>query len=132
VFAQPFVSTGDYDDFKEYVAPATTERRSFGSQISVIPSSAGRDSVYVLDPDADAGTANFTFRNPDFNFRSLRGNAVLRWEYRPGSTLFLVWQQQRAGSQEFGDFSLSRDAGAVFNTRPDNIFVMKVSYWFGR
>jgi hypothetical protein len=88
--------------------------------------------VYVLDPDADAGTANFTFRNPDFNFRSLRGNAVLRWEYRPGSTLFLVWQQQRAGSQEFGDFSLSRDAGAVFNTRPDNIFVMKVSYWFGR
>jgi hypothetical protein len=45
VFAQPFVSTGDYDDFKEYVAPATTERRSFGSQISVIPSSAGRDSV---------------------------------------------------------------------------------------
>ncbi|HEX6135574.1 MAG TPA: DUF5916 domain-containing protein [Longimicrobiales bacterium] len=133
VFAQPFISSGDYDAFKEYTAPRTTERRLFdASRISAIPSAAGRDSVYVLDADGDAGTAAFTFRNPDFNFRSLRGNAVLRWEYRPGSTLYLVWQQQRAGRHPFGDFSLSRDADGVFSSRPDNIFLMKVSYWFGR
>jgi hypothetical protein len=132
VFAQPFISSGDYSNFKEYTAPRTTDRRLFGVRISALPSTAGRDSVYVLDPDADPNTANFTFRNPDFNFRSLRGNAVLRWEYRPGSTLFLVWQQQRAERHPFGDFSLSRDAGGVFDPRPDNIFVMKVSYWFGR
>ena len=132
VFAQPFISSGDYSNFKEYTAPRTTDRRLFGTQISALPSNAGRDSVYVLDPDADPSTANFTFRNPDFNFRSLRGNAVLRWEYRPGSTLFLVWQQQRAERHPFGDFSLSRDAGGVFDPRPDNIFVLKASYWFGR
>jgi hypothetical protein len=132
IFMQPFISTGEYDDFKEYVAPRTTERRLFDSaQLSALMSAAGRDSVYVLDPDRDPGTANFTFRNPDFNFRSLRGNAVLRWEYRPGSTLFLVWQQQRSGSHPYGDFSLSRDVDGVFDTRPDNIFLLKVSYWFG-
>jgi hypothetical protein len=133
VFAQPFISSGDYSDFKEYTATRTTERRVFDAgQISAVPSAAGRDSVYVLDPDRDQGTANFTFPNPDFNFRSLRGNAVLRWEYRPGSTLFLVWQQQRSGRQPFGDFSFSRDADGVFSARPDNIFLMKASYWFGR
>jgi hypothetical protein len=132
IFMQPFISTGEYDDFKEYVAPRTTQRRLFDSaQLSALMSAAGRDSVYVLDPDRDPGTANFTFRNPDFNFRSLRGNAVLRWEYRPGSTLFLVWQQQRSGSHPYGDFSLSRDVDGVFDTRPDNIFLLKVSYWFG-
>ena len=58
--------------------------------------------------------------------------AALRWEYRPGSTFFLVWQQQRSENHRFGDFSLSRDAGDVFDPRPDNISLMKVSYWFGR
>jgi hypothetical protein len=70
--------------------------------------------------------------NPDFNVRSLRGNAVLRWEYRPGSTLFFVWQQQRRGSEPFGDFSLGRDAGAIFQQPADNVFVVKATYWLGR
>ena len=133
VFAQPYISSGNYSRFKEYTAPRTTDRRVFdATQLSAVQSASGRDSVYVLDADRDAGTPSFTFRNPDFNFRSLRGNAVLRWEYRPGSTLFLVWQQQRSGSQPYGDFSFSRDAEAVFEARPDNIFLLKVSYWFGR
>lgn len=133
VFAQPFVSSGDYGSYKEYTATRTTSRRVFdATQISAIQSAAGRDSVYVLDPDGNPATPAFRFDNPDFNFRSLRGNAVLRWEYRPGSTLFLVWQQQRAESHAFGDFSLSRDSGGVFDPRPDNIFLLKVSYWFGR
>jgi hypothetical protein len=87
---------------------------------------------YTLDPDRDRATANFEFGNPDFNFRSLRGNAVLRWEYRPGSTLFVVWQQQRSGVESFGDFDLSRDSRGVFRAPPDNVFVIKMSYWFGR
>ena len=133
LFLQPLVASGDYSAFKEYVAPRTLERRRFDdTQLSVLQSAAGRDSLYVLDPDRDPGTAAFTFRNPDFNFRSLRGNAVLRWEYRPGSTLFLVWQQQRADEQPFGDFRFRRDADGVFDARPDNIFLVKLSYWLGR
>ena len=84
----------------------------------------------------DAGVANgpaaaFTVDNPDFNIRSLRGTAVLRWEYRPGSTLFFVWTQERSGSDSFGDFDFQRDRSALFRDRPINVFQVKASYWLG-
>jgi hypothetical protein len=132
IFAQPFVATGAFDHFKEYARPRGMEKNEFDAQqISPIRQD-GRTVGYNLNPDRDPLTPGFTFGNPDFNFRSLRGNAVLRWEYRPGSTLFLVWQQQRSGVRPFGDFDAGRDAQAVFRSAPDNIFVVKVSYWFGR
>jgi hypothetical protein len=132
LFAQPFVATGEYDAFKEFVRPRGLEKREFDAAQLTPVMEDGRVKSYVLDPDRDAATANFTFGNPDFNVRSLRGNAVLRWEYRPGSTLFFVWQQERSGSAAYGDFSFDRDAAAVFRQHPDNIFVIKASYWLGR
>ena len=78
----------------------------------------------------DGGEA-FTFDDPDFNFRSLRGSAVVRWEYRPGSALFFVWQQQRDGFEDFGDFRFGRDFGAIFREDVQNIFVVKATYWLG-
>ncbi|HET6764523.1 MAG TPA: DUF5916 domain-containing protein, partial [Longimicrobiaceae bacterium] len=133
LFAQPFVASGDYTRFKEFVQPHSGATREFdGTQLTTLRGGGGRDSAYVLDPDRDASTANFRFGNPDFNFRSLRGNAVVRWEYRPGSTLFFVWQQERSGGEEYGDFRLSRDAGSVFRDRPDNVFVIKASWWLSR
>lgn len=67
--------------------------------------------------------------NLDFNLRSLRGNAVLRWEWREGSTLFVAWQQRRSDSEPIGDFDFGRDRRALFQTRPDNIFLVKMNYW---
>jgi hypothetical protein len=69
--------------------------------------------------------------DPDFNVRSLRGNAVLRWEYRPGSTLFFVWQQERSGFEPVGDFEFGRDTRAIFDGPAHNVFLIKVSYWIG-
>ncbi|HEX8242211.1 MAG TPA: DUF5916 domain-containing protein [Longimicrobium sp.] len=132
MFAQPFVSSGEYHDFKEFVAPRGLDKTLFGSRITAERDAAGREVSYALDADGDPATEPFTFSNPDFNFRSLRGSAVLRWEYRPGSTLFFVWQQQRSGAEAFGDFALGRDAGAVFREHPDNVFVIKASYYIGR
>jgi hypothetical protein len=133
LYAQPFVATGDYSNFKEYVRPRTLEKRSFdAAQLGVTRDEHGRDTEYLLDPDRNPATANFTFDNPDFNFHSLRGNAVVRWEYRPGSTLFFVWQQQRSGDEPFGDFRIRRDSDAVFRSRPDNVFVIKASWWLSR
>jgi hypothetical protein len=137
LFAQPFVFAGKYSRFKEFTAPRTTDTRVYGENgfgTACFDAAANR---YTLDPNGSCGTAGqsaqaLSFDNPDLNFRSLRGNAVLRWEYRPGSTLYVVWQQQRAGAESFGDFELSRDAGAIFRQRPDNIFVIKASYWIGR
>jgi hypothetical protein len=132
MFAQPFVSSGEYGGWKEFTRPRGLEKTAFGDRVTALRDAGGRDSVYVLDADGNPATEAFTFSNPDFNFRSLRGSAVLRWEYRPGSTLFFVWQQQRSASEAFGDFSLGRDAGAVFREHPDNVFVIKASYYIGR
>lgn len=92
----------------------------------------GRVTRYCLEAAPDCSNAKYVFDNPDFNYRSLRGNAVLRWEWRPGSTLYLVWQQNRSGSEPFGDFAFDRDAGAIFRQHADNVFLVKMSYWFGR
>jgi hypothetical protein len=104
LFAQPFMSSGDYGVVGELAEPGT----------------------YLFQP---------TPVDPpdrDFNLRSLRGTAVLRWEWRAGSTLYLAWQQNRRSFGPDGDFDFSRDRGALFDAPPDNIFLLKVSYWFTR
>jgi len=133
LFAQPLIASGDYENFKEFVGPRTLGKRLFDTtQLTAVRNpESGVVARYVLDPDANPGTGTFTFGNPDFNFRSLRGNAVLRWEYRPGSTVFLVWTQSRSSSDQRGDFQFSRDRSALFEARPDNVFLVKVNYWVG-
>jgi hypothetical protein len=137
LFAQPFLFAGAYAGFREFAAPRTSELRSYGRDFgSVCHDPATRR--YTLDPSGDCADPvsrspqAFSFTDPSLNVRSLRGNAVLRWEYRPGSTLFLVWQQQRAGSEPFGDFDFGRDASALFEQRADNVLVVKASWWIGR
>jgi hypothetical protein len=126
LFAQPLIVSADYENFKEFVAPRTLEKRSFdATQLALT------DSGYVLDPDRNPGTPAMVFSNPDFNFRSLRGNAVVRWEYRPGSTVFLVWTQNRSSQDPVGDFQFRRDRSALFNARADNVLLVKVNYWIG-
>ena len=95
-------------------------------------SGSGSSLVYTIDPDAGGPSSPFTLDNPDFNFRSLRGTAVVRWEYRPGSTLFLVWNQSRSDAVSAGDFDFTRDRQALFNARPDNVFVVKANFYLGR
>jgi len=66
----------------------------------------------------------------DFTFRSLRGNALLRWEWRRGSTLYLAWQQTREATQaDYARLDLAHERAELFRTRPDNVFVIKVNYW---
>jgi hypothetical protein len=137
LFMQPYVFAGDYSRFKEFTGPRTRQKRIYGEDVGTICFDADSDT-YTADPNGNCHVAGgkslqaFDFANPDQNFRSLRGNAVLRWEYRPGSTLFLVWQQQRAGDETFGDFAFARDTRAIFEQRPDNIFVVKASFWIGK
>jgi len=74
----------------------------------------------------------FTITNPNFSQQSLRGNAVFRWEYRPGSVLYVAWTQSRAADAAFGDMDLARDRTALLAARPDNIFLVKASWWVPR
>ncbi len=126
-YVRPFISSGEFNNFKELAAPRTFEFNRYGEDIGSITESGGQ---YTVDPDG-TGSSNFTFGNPDFNFRSIQGNAVFRWEYQPGSTLFLVWQQQRNDFEGTGNFDFGRDMGELFRSKPTNIFLVKASYWFG-
>ncbi len=134
LYAQPFVSSGDYADLMELEAPRTFDFLVYGRDLGTV--AASDDGGIVVDPDG-TGSSTFMTDSLDFNFRSLLGNAVLRWEWRSGSTLFLVWQQTRSrrlldgsGSEDhIGRFELSRDVRGLFGLKPDNLFMLKVTYW---
>lgn len=130
LYAQPFVSAGRFSNFKELSRPASADFLVYGSGVSRINYDA-TTRVYSVDPDGPGPAPAFTIANPDFNVRSLRGNAVLRWEYRPGSALFVVWQQQRAGTEAVGDFDFSRDVQGIFREPMTNVLLIKATYWIG-
>ena len=100
-YVQPLLSAADYGNAIQLVAPKTFQFAAYDGQVP----------------------------NLDFNLRSLRGNAVLRWEWREGSTLYLAWQQRRSDADPIGDFDFGRDQRALLGTRPDNIFLVKMNYW---
>jgi hypothetical protein len=136
-YVQPFVAVGRYSDFKEFVALGTYDFAVYGrntfSTIVANNDGQGHMTSYTIDPDGVTGSSPaFTIQNPNFNVHSLRGNAVMRWEYRPGSALFLVWQQERNGVEEVFSFDASRDVGAIFRERPSNIFLIKAVYWLSK
>ncbi len=131
VYAQPLLATGDYWGLKELARPATFEFLRYGEQGSTLAFDldAGR---FDVDPDGPGPAPAFGLANPDFNFKSLRVNAVFRWEWRLGSTLYLVWTQQRQDFAHPGTFSLGRDARALFGAPADDVLLIKVAYWWGR
>ena len=130
LFTQPLLAAADFQDYKEFLRPRQFEFGVYGRDAGTI----ARDpsGTYTVDPDAAGAAPPFTFSDRDFNTRSLRGSAVLRWEYRPGSALFLVWQQSRFGSIGRGDFDLSRDFNELWGVPPENVFVVKGTWWIGR
>jgi hypothetical protein len=135
LFLQPFMSSGDYRALKELRAPRTFDFLEYGRDTGTI--SRESDGRYRIDPVGN-GARTFYVSDRDFNFQSLLGNAVLRWEWRPGSAVFLVWQQGRSqrlttapGEAEgtHGNFELGRDTRELFRANPENTLMIKVAYW---
>ena len=127
LYARPFVSRGQYDRFKQMTEPGQLHFPVFGEDTA---GAVSRDASGEVTIDPQDGGDSFSLA-PDFTFRSLQGNAVLRWEYRPGSTLFLVWQQQRSGFEQDGDLRFGRDVQGLFRDELTNVFLIKLSYWLG-
>jgi hypothetical protein len=130
-YAQPFISAGRYTDFMEASSPRA---RTFDGRFTrYAPAQVAYDAdadVYRIDRNGD-GSPDYSFGNPDFNFKQMRSNAVLRWEYRPGSTLFLVWSHGRTAADGHGDFRFGRDVSDLWSTAGSNTLLVKVSYWLG-
>jgi hypothetical protein len=101
LYLQPFIAAGDYHDYHSLAAART------------------RDYVPYAGPVVD----------PDFNFRSVRGSAVVRWELRPGSALYVVWNENRADVAGIGDFRFRRDLRAIPTAPSHDVFLVKLSYW---
>jgi len=127
-YLQPYIGVGDYQRFKELRAARTFRFNFFGETGDSTLSYA--DGVYTADPDGPGPANAFSFRNPDFSLKSLRGTFVLRWEFRPGSMFYFVWTQKRADDSHPGDLLFWRDAGDLFKAPGDNIFLVKFSYRF--
>ena len=100
LYLQPFIASGDYHEPRSLVAARTRD----------------------YQPIAGIG-------EPDFNFRSVRGSAVVRWEFRPGSALYVVWNENRADVVPVGDFSFRRDLRAIPTAPSHDVFLVKLSYW---
>ena len=127
VYLQPYLGTGDYWAYKELQAARTFDFDYYGQDDSTI---AYADGIYTVDPDGPGPAAEFSFRDPDFNLKSLRGTAVLRWEYRPGSMLYLVWTQRRADTDQPGEMDFWNDLSQMLKAPGENIFLIKFSYRF--
>ena len=139
LFMQPLIASGQFARYNEFAAPRSARRleygRDFGLYIVTPDANPAKNPARILlDADTDTliGSPTYRFFDPTFTFRSLRGNAVLRWEYRPGSTLFVVWTRSSQipdlprGNIQFGD-----DASALFQGPSENIFLVKMTYWLG-
>jgi hypothetical protein len=126
-WGQPFGSCGKYKDYK-----IITDARAdvYAQRFSTVPTDwiTQNDEELQVDEELD-GSVDYGFDKPDFNFGQFRSNVVVRWEYIPGSTLFLVWTQERTGEfydthPEYDDYSLR------FSEKAHNIFLIKYTYRF--
>ncbi len=127
-WGQPFISRGRYSEFK-HVNDATAkvfENRFLQYDTDQI---SFTDDTYNVDENLD-GTIDFTFDDPDFSFIQFRSNLVLRWEYIPGSEIFLVWSQDVSVSGDPSAALFSSLGDNIFGQTPQNIFLLKATYRF--
>jgi hypothetical protein len=128
-YAQPFLSAQHFSEFREVRDP---QARRFADRFhTYTPEQIRRNPQtgrYEVNLDG-LGPPDFTFADPSFGFRQLRTNSVLRWEYRPGSTLFVVWSQGRTGFDADGAFRFRHDATDLFSAEPTNVLLVKLNYW---
>jgi hypothetical protein len=126
VYVEPFAASGRYNGFGELAVPRHRDLRMYGTDGTILERLAD-GSYRVTD-----GEATFALANRDFNVRSFRSNVVLRWEWRPGSILYMVWQQNRASSEPYGDHVGAGDLFGSLSAPGDNIVAVKTTWWLSR
>ena len=130
LYAQPFSFAGAFSGYKELARPRSYQFNTYGQAAGTTIAYDSASATYTVHPDGAQPSDTFSIANPDFRERSLNINAVLRWEYRPGSTLFVVWTQRRSRSFADPSFDVRRDFGReLLLDRPINVLLVKFSYW---
>jgi hypothetical protein len=124
-YGSPFVSVGRYSEFKRVNNPRAG---MYDGRFVTLSPSLVNGSYEVAGTDDGSGA--YSFANPDFSFRQFRSNLVVRWEFRPGSALYLVWGQDRTAYDTPGAGEIGESMDALRSTSPENVFLAKCSYWF--
>jgi uncharacterized protein DUF5916 len=123
-YAQPFIATGRYSEYKDVNNPGADR---FRDRFTLIDANAHlSDGVFTVNQQG-----MYSFGRPDFSFRQLRSNVVLRWEYRPGSSLFAIWSHGQTNSTDDGRFRLGDDLRGLASADQENLVMVKANYWIG-
>jgi hypothetical protein len=125
-YGSPFISRGKYSGFKHVTDPLN---KDYDQRFDIYPDPLLAGGIYHLDENNN-GITDYTIENPDFNFHQFRSNLVAKWEYRPGSFIYLVWSGERTGNADKADASMSESFRQLWHVFPGNIFLVKLNYWF--
>ena len=125
-YGSPFASVGKYSEFKNIIDPQAENYNNRFQLLSVVPD---REEYVVDENDSDA-IESISFHNPDFNFSQFRSNLVLRWEYLPGSQIYLVWSNERTYFKSPAGKPVNEVMSFLKDVYPASIFLLKFNYWF--
>ncbi|MBS0010232.1 MAG: hypothetical protein KFF49_02405, partial [Bacteroidales bacterium] len=129
-WGQPFIATGKYSNIKMITDPVADELSDRYQQYTDAQLTK-EETYYGIDEDID-GTYDYSFGIPDFSVNEWLSNLVIRWEFLPGSTAFLVWSQTRDFYQQAGEFEVWDNMHQLFtDKKANNTFLVKLSYRFG-
>ena len=129
-YGNPYFSNGIYSKFKKITNPNSKE---YDNMYSVFEGDYFQlnktDNKYSFDETRD-NMMDYSIDNPDFNFREFRSNLVARWEYKSGSTIYLVWTHGRSEYENITNNSINDNVNGLFDIFPNNVFLVKFNYWY--
>lgn len=126
-YGSPFISKGSYSELKRVTSP---EAKNYNDRFAVYQNPVYSGDVYFLSDNDNSVPVNVVVGNPDFNFHQFRSNLVAKWEYRLGSFIYFVWSSDKTGSNMFSGASLGDSYKYLGDIFPNNIFIVKLNYWF--
>ena len=126
-YGSPFISRGSYSEFKRVSNP---DAETYSDRFILFDTPALVNGLYRLADSDDGVDVQYSIGNPDFNFHQFRSNLVAKWEYRPGSFIYLVWSGDRTGSSGSSGATLGESYKEMRKLFPNNIFLIKLNYWF--
>jgi len=123
-YGSSFASVGKYSAFKEITKPHAA---NYADRFSLLSTTLAGKEYQVA---ANCETPSYSIQNPDFTFTQFRSNLVFRWEYRPGSQVFVVWGNERTASKNDSNLKVDHAIRQLNDVLPNNIFLVKLNYWF--
>jgi hypothetical protein len=124
-YAQPLIGSGRYSEYKDVDNPHAA---NYDERFHLVQGAEVRETGGVFYV---GGANGYAYAQPDFDVRQLRSTIVMRWEYRPGSSVYAIWSHNRSDQITDGRFMFGRDVEGLANTPGENIVMVKVNYWIG-